>query len=354
MRFGATGLALAFCAVAVSGCLTTGGGDSGGGTAAATSGSSTTSTSSNTGLSGSTAGTGGANATVLASGNTALAFTPNGRSPSTGGLATVSFANTGTPNETATVTVDPKNTVGWGPADTLPVFSTGTTGLGANYSEYRKITATSDSELQYWQYTNSFFAQYRDVSNGGGSDAFAAWFFGGSETTLANMPVAGTATYNGQFTATAETSNWTQITGGTYDPNGLWRLRGTSVVNADFAAGTVTGTLTPNHWEKFDNGNTIVVDAANPERYVFHDTNFNLQATITDNKFAGTTTATNATTSYVNGDNPVHGGFYGAAANEVTGIFATYAKVPVPSGANIGINDDRRGNVDVQGGFHGQ
>lgn len=361
MRMGISVAVLAITGMALSGCLTTdSAGDAGAATTSTTTGGTTlgggttTSTDTGSGISGDTAGTGGPNTTPLSSGATALAFSPNGRSPMTGGFATLTRTDIGLATESATVAVDPHNTLGWGGPETMQIYptSSGTFDLGANYTEYRRISGTTDTELQYWQYTDSYAAQYRDVSNGGGESAFAAWFFDGNFTDIAAMPTAGTANYAGQFTATATTAGWQRLPNGTYDPNGLWRMRGSTAIAADFGAGTVSGTLTPTDWEKFDNGNVIVINGTSTlETYGFHSTNYDINATITDNTFTGTTTADSGA---INGDNPVHGGFFGPTANEVTGVFATFARFPAPTGGDIGINDDRRSDIDVQGMFHGE
>jgi hypothetical protein len=51
---------------------------------------------------------------------------------------------------------------------------------------------------------------------------------------------------------------------------------------------------------------------------------------------------------------PMYAGFYGAAANEVTGAYNFVAVSPDPIGGQPPINDDRRGFVQQSGVFHGQ
>jgi len=233
------------------------------------------------GLAGSTSGTGGPNAATLASGDKALAFAPTGRSPTSGGLARLSFANPGTAGETASVTIDPKNTLGFGGPTGLGLYHRDANGLKdadlqtsaagyrpPDYGEYRKITTETDEELQYWKFTDangtmtSYAAQYRNVTKGGTKEAQAAWFFGGNATPAAALPTSGpSATYQGAFAATATADNWIKPDGWDYDPSGSWRLRGNSAITADFAAAKIDGTLTPTYWEKFDGGKVVQVTA---------------------------------------------------------------------------------------------
>jgi hypothetical protein len=56
----------------------------------------------------------------------------------------------------------------------------------------------------------------------------------------------------------------------------------------------------------------------------------------------------------VNGERALQAGVFGNNAEQVTGVFATYGVLPSPTGADTGINDDRRATIDMQGVFHGQ
>jgi C-lobe and N-lobe beta barrels of Tf-binding protein B len=364
-----------------------GGSNGGGSTSGGSNGGGSTSggggTDPSSGLAGDTSGTGGPNAVTLASGDKALAFAPTGRSPTSGGLAKLTFANQGTSSETATVAIDPKNTLGWGGPTELGLYHHDANGLkdadlqtraaeyrAADYSEYRKINTQTDEELQYWKFTDangnmtSYAAQYRNVTNGGTKDAKAAWFFGGNATPAASLPTSGpSATYEGAFAATAMTDNWTKPDGWAYDPNGYWRLRGNAEITADFAAAKINGVLTPTYWEKYDSGNVVQITPGTGNRFVFHDSDVVLKGNINGNTISGASYlqrnearegSTTEQPDFVNGDNPMHGGFYGEKADNVTGVFATYARLPAPGGADTGINDDRRGTVDMQGMFNAQ
>ena len=335
------------------------------------------------GLAGSTSGDGGPNAATLVSGDRALAFAPTGRSPTSGGLARLSFANQGTAGETASVTIDPKNTRGFGGPTELGLYHHDANGLKdadlqtsaagyrpADYGEYRKITTETDEELQYWKFTDangnmtSYAAQYRNVTKGGTKDAQAAWFFGGNATPAAALPTSGpSATYQGAFAATATTDNWIKPDGWDYDPNGSWRLRGNSAITTDFGAARIDGTLTPTYWEKFDGGRVVQVTPGTGQHSTFTDADIVLKGSIKGNGITGASylqrneareRMATEQPDFVNGDNPMHGGFYGAKADNVTGVFATYARLPAPGGAGTGINDDRRGTVDMQGMFNAQ
>ena len=247
------------------------------------------------------------------------------------------------------------------PGSTAP-DPTGNGNAGSvSYNEYRAISNTPgqerDEELQVWAWNESYATQYRNAASGGNA-AQQAWSFGGNRTALASMPVGGSATYNGRFVATAETSNWLKPSGASIDPNALWRVQGASTITADFGAATVDGTLTPETWESFQAGvsgwytwntTTSVATVAEPD-YSFYNVQVDLAGTITGNTYAGTATLDG---TFVSGDNPMYGGFFGAGASETTGIFNVYGVDPDPIGGSAGINDDRRGFLTINGAFHG-
>lgn len=145
--------------------------------------------------------------------------------------------------------------------------------------------------------------------------------------------------------------------------NGSWRLRGNSAITADFGAARIDGTLTPTYWEKFDGGRVVQVTPGTGQHSTFTDADIVLKGSIKGNGITGASylqrneareRMATEQPDFVNGDNPMHGGFYGAKADNVTGVFATYARLPAPGGAGTGINDDRRGTVDMQGMFNAQ
>ena len=204
----------------------------------------------------------GNNDDFLLTGDTTFVITDGGRSPASGGLSQTTITGTGN-SRTASVIVDPKASLGWGTAVTMTVFDQPSSELGANYTEFRKLDADTDIELQYWDYGDSYAGHYRVVvpgeTGGGGGDA---WFFGGpnetAETEMAALQTGNaSATYIGQFGANATVSNFLSSTAHGYDPNGQWRLNGTAEIQADFGAQTVTGHLQPTYWEKFEGGTLI-------------------------------------------------------------------------------------------------
>jgi hypothetical protein len=249
------------------------------------------------------------------------------------------------------------------PGSTLPDPTGNGNGNSVTYNEYRAISNVPgeerDEELQVWAWNESYATQYRNAS-GGGEATQQAWSFGGNKTALASMPVAGSATYNGRFVATAKSSNWIKPSGADIDPNALWRVQGASTVTADFGALTVDGTLTPETWESFQQGvsgwytwNVGTAGTVAEPDYDIYNTQVALDGTITGNAYAGTATLDG---TFVSGDNPMYGGFFGAAAPnpaETTGIFNVYGVDPDPIGGSAGINDDRRGFLTINGAFNG-
>lgn len=247
------------------------------------------------------------------------------------------------------------------PGSTLPDPTGNGNGGSVTYNEYRAISNTPgqerDEELQVWAWNDSYATQYRNAASGGEATQ-QAWSFGGNKTALTDMPVSGSATYNGRFVATAKSSNWIKPSGADIDPNGLWRVQGASTVTANFGpAGTVTGTLTPETWESFQQGvsgwytwNVGTAGTVAEPDYEIYNAQVALAGTITGNTYAGTATLDG---TFVSGDNPMYGGFFGTGASETTGIFNVYGVDPDPIGGSAGINDDRRGFLTINGAFNG-
>jgi hypothetical protein len=257
---------------------------------------------------------------------------------------------------------------------------------GAAYREYRVISGRDgnerDEELQLWAWGNSYAVQYRN--NIGGQEAVQqAWSFGGNKTPSTAMPTGGSATYNGRWVGTAKAANFVKIDGQPINPNVLWRVQGRATVNANFGTGSVTGMLTPETWTSYQEtlqatftqnvGGGFWIDndaAARPQGTVLfagttvlgaphyytdiYDTQVQINAQMgtgtNNNTYAGTATFTNG---YVTGDNPLYGGFFGATAQETTGIFSGFGTLPYPTGGAAGINGDLRGFLTINGAFHG-
>jgi hypothetical protein len=241
-----------------------------------------------------------------------------------------------------------------------------------NYAEYRYFKKNQyDEELQVWSWGNSYATQYRDVTNSGTAPLHQAWSFGGNYTPVANMPTANAnVNYHGSWAATAQTSNWIDSTNPaqTVSYNNNWRVRGTSALTANFGTGAFSGTLTSTDWVAISKDGTqwVDVDATTPSAN-------RLDPVMTsDVKLSGTITTSTATNGHPNqingsanmdnslygwittsGSNPMYGGFFGAGANEVAGVFALDTAIPAPVGGNFPINDDRAGYLSMSGMFHG-
>jgi hypothetical protein len=352
------------------------------------------------GISGDTNGNGEGNEVTLAAGDTTLAYTDGARSTDGGGRAQLVVSATG---QSATVSVDPGVAMGFTGTTTMARYIQEAGGQTApagfpqyafddpsyvspvQYNEYRRITSSTDSELQVWNFTDSngntnYAAHFREAARD--QDA---WFFGGqgrTESAQLDARVAGgdTLTYNGNYAGTATTSGWGDAS--QYQTaDGEWRFNGTASLQANFGSGQFTGTLTPQYWEKFENGTLVQLDVGvNPEQVYFvedgnginrdandldikdfHTATIELNGTITGSQISGTSDINNSGTPgdlnnnlFVNGERALQAGVFGNDAEQVTGVFATYGVLPSPTGGDTGINDDRRATIDMQGVFHGQ
>ncbi len=306
-----------------------GGGGSGGGSGGGTGG-----------------GGGGGGGGSLGAGDTSIVVTGSGRSPSSGGVSQLRINNAGADNELATVIVDPRNGSGSTRQAQMNVYLRESE-LGAQYTEYRTTTSTTDDELQLWQYGSSYAAQYRDVKSG-----LSSWFFNGTRTAAPT----GSATYAGQYTAGMKTSNFITPDAAPYEANGEWRLAGTTNLNANFDTGQFNGTLSaPTYWERFDSDGTVVSGPAGSGIYSFQNTGYTLRGTVDGNRISGTTCyGACGLGGASNANNQMFGGVFGPNAEEITGVFGTLATVAQPTGGDTAINDDRRAYIDTQGMFHGQ
>jgi hypothetical protein len=275
--------------------------------------------------------------------------------------------------------------------DTCLAGGGGGTGLGGTYKEYRALSSSSagiavDEELQVWNWNYSYGTQYRDVTSAGDA-THQAWSFGGTKTVAAAMPISGGADYYGQFGATAKTSNWIDSKDIyqtiTYD--NIWRVTGFSALHADFALGNFTGTLVPLIWNADATKNNgsgftnvdltlpttapttssqeykdyIATNNANKAPFMYATVllkgTMDKTPTSTGNTVKGTAVA-NPNSGFITNStlNPMYAGFYGPAANEVTGVFNFEATMPGPIGGSLPINDDRRAFIEMSGVFNGQ
>lgn len=257
----------------------------------------------------------------------------------------------------------------------------------SEYSEFRRISPSQgvDVELQYWDFTgaagtDNYVAHFRDATND--QDA---WFFGqangaSSRTTTDQITALGGATlsYEGSYVGQAKTTGWGQAS--SYQTlDGAWRVQGHASVSLDLAADELTGTLTPQFWEKTESDGTVVqldVHRQSGDEYIalstsssnvteppvanpgdvasFHRAEVQLEGSVSDEgAITGIATVTDAgsTGGWVNGDQALSAATYGANAENISGVFGVYAVKPAPTGGDTGINDDRRGTFDLQGGF---
>ena len=86
----------------------------------------------------------------------------------------------------------------------------------------------------------------------------------------------------------------------------------------------------------------------------FHNAQVQLSGSISeDGAINGTPTVVDPGSGggWVNGDQALSAATYGTNAENVSGVFGVYAVKPTPIGGDTGINDDRRGTFDLQGGF---
>jgi hypothetical protein len=352
------------------------------------------------GISGDTNGTGEGNEVTVSSGDTTLAYTEGARSTDGSGNTQLVVSATG---QSATVSVDPGVAMGFTGTTTMARYIQQTGGQTApagfpqyafddpnyvspvQYNEYRRITSTTDSELQVWNFTDSngdtnYAAHFREAARD--QDA---WFFGGNgRTDSAELEAlaAGNAIldYSGNYAGAATTTGWGDAS--QYrSADGEWRFNGTASLQANFGSGQFTGTLTPQYWEKFEDGrliqldvgvnpalvyftedgNAVNRDARDADVRAFHTATVELNGTITGSQISGTTDINNSGTPgdltnnrFVNGERALEAGVFGSNAEQVTGVFATYGVLPSPTGGDTGINDDRRATIDMQGVFHGQ
>jgi hypothetical protein len=130
-------------------------------------------------------------------------------------------------------------------------------------------------------------------------------------------------------------------------------------LQANFGSGQFTGTLTPQYWEKFEDGRLIQLDvgvnpalvyftedgnavnrvARDADVRAFHTATVELNGTITGSQISGTTDINNSGTPgdltnnrFVNGERALEAGVFGSNAEQVTGVFATYGVLPSPTG----------------------
>jgi hypothetical protein len=240
-------------------------------------------------------------------------------------------------------------------------------GAGAGYREYRVLSKTDnrDELLQLWAFGDSYATQYQNAA-GGGVPKHQVWSFGGRKAQ--NVPTAGNATFNGRWVGAAQTENWLAPQSAAISPNGLWRVEGNSEFAVNYDSGAIRGTLTPESWTSFQDkigaytwftsasGRKRNGTAAEPDYSIIYETKVNIDANL-DAAAAGQprntfTGQANLSGTYLTGDNPVHGGFFGTNGTELTGVFNAAGLNPNPQGGSQGVNDSRRGGLTINGAFN--
>jgi hypothetical protein len=286
------------------------------------------------------------------------------------------------------ITTNTADSADWPKTKPLDEFAPGTAagvGLGGTYNEYRAYNKSPggvgvDEELQVWNWGDSYGTQYRDVTAGGRDATHQAWSFGGNYTLAKNVKTSGTANYKGQYTATAKTSGFGDP-GVEIPYNNLWRIRGTTNIDADFGSGNVVGQLTPTSFiglqkDGITFGDALAPDPANPGQYLFNSFNAAFMSTdvVINGKISTTTKdplRPNAVTGTAmmdpnkwqttpesawikNGSaDPMYAGFFGANGNQITGIYSFDATTPSPKGGITSINQDGRAYISESGVFYG-
>jgi C-lobe and N-lobe beta barrels of Tf-binding protein B len=330
-------------------------------------------------------GTNTGNTAVVTTGDATIALEKARFLQPTSGTALTTLKITSAPN-TATFSIDTKSASkgAWPTTKTMKEYlygtnSTGGTGLGGTYKEYRYyVKDIADEELQVWTFNHSRATHYRDDTAGGAPAAHEAWSFESYDSTggtadqkasLTNLKTKATATYTGEFGATAQSSNWVEdasTSGGTgiVMHNNNWSVRGTSNFVADFSGTnnfSLTGTLTPTVWNAMD-GNNKHTDVLSSNTGSINHVDFmndqiiingTINGTATGNSITGTA-AIDPAKGWLNGDtaSPVYGSIFGTDAKEITGIFNVDATSPDPTGGTP-TNNPVRGYLQMGGVFHG-
>jgi hypothetical protein len=267
-------------------------------------------------------------------------------------------------------------------------------------TQYRDVTASATApQHQAW----SFGGNYTAATGVGGMPTAGSVSYAGKWTgtaTTANfdpntgsttVPVLDAAGNPVIVNGVAETTSISQ----TVVPSNTWSVNGNSALTANFGTGKLTGTLTSTNWQGVNNVNGLSnVDPIAAQNYynaciaanaaICNTTTlagqsglqnmYNWQATFmnTNVVLAGNITTSTTNTAKPNQvvgtaamdpnngwitdstSNPMFAGFFGPGAQEVTGNFALRATITNPNGGNAGINNDRRGTIEMSGIFNGQ
>lgn len=300
-------------------------------------------------------------------------------------LARTTFTTAPTSTAKFLTNITSTTTGSWPESLTMTEYDFGTAasgglGLGGDYKEYRELTDTTDEELQVWTWRHSAGIQYRDVP-AGGEALHQAWSFQSKSALAADaksnatqISTGGNVNFNGQYGATAKTWGWLDPSNPsqTLSRNGIWQVNGTASINGDLSTGNITGTLSPTAWIGWQTLNpnpldptttgrrlVLATDTANANFASFMNDSILISGAITSgttgNSIVGSAVM-DPTLGWVTGSgiNPMYGAVFGAAADEITGVFNLKAVSPEPVGGTFPINDDRRGYIQQSGVFNVQ
>jgi hypothetical protein len=263
-------------------------------------------------------------------------------------------------------------------------------------TQYRDVTASGTApQHQAWSFGGNYTTAAAMPTSG--TVGYAGQWT--ATATTANFdPNTGSTTVI-DLSGAAATKTISQVVA----PSNTWRVNGTSSLTANFGTGTFYGTLHSTNWQGVDNQkgltnvdptagqtynstcftngaltcatNTQAEQNALQNWYNWRQEFMNSDVVLNYQKIPDiTTSATNtakpnqvvstAVMDPNNGwitdssTNPMFAGFFGPVAGgkpqEVTGTFALRATTTNPNGGNAGINNDRRGTIEMSGIFNGQ
>jgi hypothetical protein len=236
---------------------------------------------------------------------TPAGFTASGTFNTSGGNISVQFggSNSFNTNKTSAGQTGVRNGDLAITASTDPAISTSN---GGSWEEYGAAAGLTYSNFGDWS--------LNPCSNSSSCDPKYAGTFGGAafgSALTATMPTSGTASYSGGA------EGYVVQPVGT-NPKNVGHFYGTSSLSANFGTGAVTGSVTSIQSYSVNNGGS-------GETLQGTVNNIGLSATISGNKFSGTTNVTgSAGTAWdiTGATGVINGGFYGPNAAETAGAFS--------------------------------
>lgn len=282
-------------------------------------------------------------------------------------------------------------------------------------TQYRDVSASgTDPQHQAWSFGGNYTLATAMPTSG--TVNYVGQWTGTAKTTnfdpnitTVSAPQLDAAGKPVVVNGVAQTINLSQ----TVVPTNDWRVNGTSALTADFGLGTLNGRLSSTNWQGVDknkgltdvdpiaartyiaacSAGTVAICNTNTQAgqdgqvnafnyaQVFMNTDVVLNGTIAklaplpvtatpaqiaaqaaivkQNQVTGTAVFDpNKGWLTATGTNPLYAGFFGPVTagkpKEVTGAFAFKAVTTNPNGGNAGINNDRRGTIEMSGIFNGQ